>query len=231
MRRLIVILLVCWLPVLGISERAVAGTLVRFQTNLGNFDVELYDTAMPQTVANFLQYVNAGRYASTIIHRSTTYNPGTIQVVQGGGFELEGGTLLPVPQFSPINLETGPLNLRGTIAMARGNEPDTATSQIFFNIQNNAPLDGSYAVFGEILGPGGLAVLDAMGTTPVYDASAQLGPVFTELPLLQPSLDPSSLILVQNVTVVPEPVSSLLLSAGMLMLVLVCWKRQPLRGG
>jgi hypothetical protein len=66
-----------------------AATIVRFDTNFGIFDVELTEIpAMESTVANFMSYVDAGLYNSTIIHRSTTYNPSDIQIIQGGGFVL-----------------------------------------------------------------------------------------------------------------------------------------------
>lgn len=194
-----------------------ATTYVRFQTNLGDFDVELYDTSMPVSVANFLAYVNSGSYDSTIIHRSTTYNPSDIQILQGGGYWFSSGLnqLFPVTTDPPIILESGsPLNLRGTIAMARGAAPDSATSQYFFNLQDNPALDGNYAVFGKVVGAAGLAVLDAIGAVPVYDASSQLGPAFAELPLLQPSLQASSLVMVNHVTVVPEPTTMSLLVVG-----------------
>jgi cyclophilin family peptidyl-prolyl cis-trans isomerase len=208
--------LVASVVLLTASLPAAAGTLVRFATNVGEFDVELYDAAMPITVANFLTYVNADRYDSTIIHRSTTYNPADIQIVQGGAYLLSGGSLLPVTTDPPIVLESGTAtNVRGTIAMARSSAPNSATSQFFFNVQSNPALDGNYAVFGNVVGAAGLAALDAIGAVPVYDASVQLGPAFTELPLLNPSLDPSNVVLVQSVNVVPEPTTLALAIAGL----------------
>ena len=208
--------LVAPVVLLAASLPATAGSLVRFATNVGEFDVELYDAAMPITVANFLTYVNADRYDSTIIHRSTTYNPADIQIVQGGGYLLSGGQLLPVTTDPPIVLESGTAtNVRGTIAMARGSAPTSATSQFFFNVQSNPALDGNYAVFGNVVGAAGLAAIDAIGAVPVYDVSVQLGAAFTELPLLNPSLDPSSVVLVQSVNVVPEPTTLALTIAGL----------------
>jgi len=183
-------------------------TFVRFTTNLGTFDVELFDDIMPVTVANFLRYVDSSRYDSTIIHRSTTYNPNTIQIVQGGGFALTGSGLSYVATDAPIPLETSGSHLRGTLAMARTNDPNSATSQWFFNCTGNPGLDSNYAVFGRVVGDQGLAVLDAMASVPAYDASAQLGGVFSELPLTQPSLNVSSLILVGKVERVSVRVTS-----------------------
>ena len=208
--------LVAPVVLLAASLPATAGSLVRFATNVGEFDVELYDAAMPITVANFLTYVNADRYDSTIIHRSTTYNPADIQIVQGGAYLLSSGSLLPVTTDPPIVLESGTAtNVRGTIAMARGSAPASATSQFFFNVQSNPALDGNYAVFGNVVGAAGLAAIDAIGAVPVYDVSVQLGAAFTELPLLNPSLDPSSVVLVQSVNVVPEPTTLALSIAGL----------------
>ena len=208
--------LVAPVVLLAASLPATAGSLVRFATNVGGFDVELYDTAMPITVANFLTYVNADRYDSTIIHRSTTYNPADIQIVQGGAYLLSSGSLLPVTTDPPIVLESGSAtNVRGTIAMARTSAPNSATSQFFFNVQSNPALDGNYAVFGNVVGATGLAAIDAIGAVPVYDVSVQLGAAFSELPLLNPALDPSNVVLVQSVNVVPEPTTLALAIAGL----------------
>lgn len=86
--------------------------------------------------------------------------------------------------------------------MARGSALGSATSQFFFNLQDNAPLDGNYVVFGEVVGDAGLAAIDLLGGVPVFDASVQLGPAFGELPLTSPSLDPGSLVIVSSVTIV-----------------------------
>jgi len=207
-----------------------AGTVVHFDTNVGAFDVELYDTAMPITVANFLAYVNAGSYTSSLIHRSTTYNPTDIQIVQGGGYYLSGSTLVNVPTNAPIVLESGTVgNVRGTIAMARGAATDSATSQFYFNVQSNPALDGNYAVFGNVVGAAGLTALDAIGAVPVYDCSVQLGSAFAELPLTAPSLDPASLVLVKSVVAVPEPSVATLAVAG--LAAAACVRRRAAAGG
>lgn len=203
------------LAVAGVPGVAPAGTIVRFEVNTGSFDVELLDETMPTTVANFLGYVNASAYDSTIIHRSTTYNPLDIQVVQGGGFGLEDLTIFPITTNASIPLESdSPSNVRGTIAMARAAALDSATSQFFFNVQDNTGLDGSYAVFGSVVGTAGLAALDAIAGLTVYDASVDIGPAFGELPLLQPALQVSSLVVVSSVAVVPEPSGLLLAACG-----------------
>lgn len=201
-----------FVAVMLVAGSAPGGTIVRFDTNVASFDVELYDTAMPITVANFLSYVNAGSYTSSIIHRSTTYNPSDIQIVQGGGYFISANQVLSIPTNAPIILESGSVgNVRGTIAMARGAATDSATSQFYFNVQNNPALDGSYAVFGNVVGAAGLAALDAIGAVPVYDCTVQLGAAFSELPLTAPSLDASSLVMVNSV---PEPQPSVMILAA-----------------
>jgi peptidyl-prolyl cis-trans isomerase A (cyclophilin A) len=214
LRRVSCLLLVIVATMLPAASRA--GTVVRFDTNVGAFDVELFDTAMPITVANFLAYVNAGSYTSSLIHRSTTYNPTDIQIVQGGGYALANNAVDSIPTFPSIILESGTAtNVRGTIAMARGAATNSATSQFFFNVQSNPALDGNYAVFGTVVGPAGLAALDTMGAVQVYDASQQLGSAFGELPLTAPSLAAGSLVLINSVTAVPEPSTALLAAAGL----------------
>jgi len=195
---------------MGFAARPViAATFVRFDTSLGVFDVELYDVPqMESTVANFINYVDAGLYVNTIIHRSTTYNPAGIQIVQGGGFVLQGSTLNPVATFSPISLQAIYSNVRGTIAMARTADPNSATSGWYFNVTDNTALDSNYAVFGSVVNTTenpGMLVIDAMAAVPSYDTSTQLGPSFAELPLTAPSLEIGSLVIINSVTVVPEP--------------------------
>ncbi len=190
---------------------ASAATYVRFDTNFGAFDVELTEIPeMESTVANFLAYVDAGLYDSTIIHRSTTYNPSDIQIIQGGGFVLQGSTISPVSTFAPIPLQALYSNTRGTIAMARTIDPDSATSGWFFNVADNTVLDGGvsvdgYAVFGSVIDATGLSVIDAMADLEVYNASPVLGTSFTELPLTAPELQVGSLVIINSVTRVPEP--------------------------
>jgi peptidyl-prolyl cis-trans isomerase A (cyclophilin A) len=190
------------------ARPADAGTIVRFTTNLGTFDVQLFDEQVPTTVANFLGYVGNDSYVNSLFHRSTTYDSADIQIVQGGGFALvttpTTASLDPIATADPIPLEAGLPNLRGTIAMARTNDPNSATSGWFFNVQDNPALDSGYAVFGEVIGDG-ISVIDAIGGLTVYNAEAQLGGAFRQLPLLANSLDVQNLALVGNVAAVPEP--------------------------
>ena len=151
-----------------------AATTVRLQTSKGNIDVQLYDTAAPLTVANFLKYVTSGAYANSFIHRNV---PGFI--IQGGGFSFDPQAALvkAVPASLPVKNEfsASRSNVRGTIAMAKlGGNPDSATNQWFFNLANNAAnLDnqnGGFTVFGQVT-PDGMKVVDAIAALKTVDAS------------------------------------------------------------
>ena len=154
-------------------------TIVEFQTVLGNFEVNLYDNATPETVANFLNYVNNGRYSNSIFHRSVTGF-----VVQGGGFTFDVALPLnDIPTFPAVVNEPVYANVRGTIAMAKlGGNPDSATSQFFFNLGDNTEnLDnqnGGFTVFGEVVGDG-MDVVDAIAALPRFGFAAP----FETLPL------------------------------------------------
>ncbi|MEW5774564.1 MAG: peptidylprolyl isomerase [Thermodesulfobacteriota bacterium] len=133
--------------------------VVRMDTSLGTVLLVLDAKAAPATVANFLAYVDQGFFNGAIFHRVI---PGFM--VQGGGYEQSMARKNTLP---PIKLETaaGLENKRGTLAMARTNDPDSATSQFFINLVDNAflnpgPGNPGYAVFGKVLR--GMEVVDAM---------------------------------------------------------------------
>ncbi len=138
-----------------------ANFVLRMQTDLGAMDIEMFDTVAPQTVANFMNYVNDRDYEGTFFHRSI---PGF--VVQGGGYiaNTPNGSILTdgaslIPTDPPVVNEFNLSNLRGTIAMAKvGGDPDSATSQWFFNLaDNSANLDnqnGGFTVFAQVLNDG-----------------------------------------------------------------------------
>ena len=137
---------------------------VTLTTNLGTMVVELNPSAAPKTVDNFLQYVADKFYDNTIFHR--IYAVG-ISVIQGGW--LNTTPVVQPGQRIAIALEVGKglSNVRGTIAMARQSAPDSATSQFFFNVTDNAQLDtanGGYAVFGKLVS--GLETMDAISKVP-----------------------------------------------------------------
>jgi len=133
---------------------------VRFETTKGDIVLELDPDHAPNSVANFLNYVDAGAFDGTIFHRII---PGF--VVQGGGYNTDFAEL---SSGDPIALEwpNGLKNSRGTIAMARDAEPDTATRQFYINVANNTRLDtarkvsggAGYAVFGRVVD--GMQVVD-----------------------------------------------------------------------
>lgn len=130
-----------------------AETKVEFETNKGNFVVELYPDKAPETVANFLKYVDAGFYKSTIFHRVINGF-----MIQGGGFERD---LFQKPTRAPVKNEAanGLKNKVGTVAMARTQDPNSATAQFFINLTDNAFLDYTgpqpdkigYCVFGKVV--------------------------------------------------------------------------------
>ena len=124
--------------------------MVRFETSLGSFTLELDAAKAPVSVENFLAYVDEGFFDGLIFHRVI---PGFM--IQGGGFAPD---MSQKKNRAPIKNEAtnGLKNARGTIAMARTNEINSATSQFFINLSDNAFLDNApgnygYAVFGKVV--------------------------------------------------------------------------------
>ena len=160
-----------------------SATIVRIQTNMGDVDVNLFDEATPETVTNFLHYLDAGAYSNTVIHRSVKGF-----VIQGGGFELEEGVISPVATVTSPPNEPLYSNVVSTIAMAKqGGDPDSATSQWFFNLANNsANLDaqnGGFTVFGQVTA--GWEVVEAIAAIESFDLrSSSLEPIVSQLPVL-----------------------------------------------
>lgn len=136
---------------------------VRIMTSVGDIVVELNAERAPMTVENFLQYVVDDHYNGTIFHRVAAGF-----IVQGGGY-LPDLTLKPAERKVFNESGNGLSNLRGTIAMARGNDPHAADSQFYFNLVNNTDLNPrptrwGYAVFGEVVE--GMEVVDQIGAMP-----------------------------------------------------------------
>jgi peptidyl-prolyl cis-trans isomerase A (cyclophilin A) len=136
---------------------------VAFDTSEGRIVVELAPQAAPKTVDNFLSYVKSGHYDGTVFHRVI---PGFM--IQGGGFTADmkekatRGTI-------PLESRNGLKNERGTVAMARTMDPNSATAQFFINVKDNAFLDqansrdgNGYAVFGKVVS--GMDVVDKIKT-------------------------------------------------------------------
>ncbi|GAB3683091.1 peptidylprolyl isomerase [Salinisphaera aquimarina] len=123
--------------------------MVVMHTNLGDITIEVFEDEAPKSAANFIQYVKDGFYDGIIFHRVI---PGF--VIQGGGFDenyKQKKTRDPIVNESDNGLD----NDRGTLSMARTNDPDSATSQFFVNLSDNAPLNAGrgrpgYAVFGKV---------------------------------------------------------------------------------
>lgn len=142
--------------------------LVRIETSLGDIDLELFEDQAPATVQNFLTYATENFYDGTIFHRVAQG-----VVIQGGGFtpDLKEKS----PKHSAIKSEAGNglLNIRGTIGMARGNDPDSATCQFYINAADNIALNHlnstpqgmGYCVFGRVVT--GMSVVDKINAVEV----------------------------------------------------------------
>ena len=153
------------LPWLGAAILAAAIPLsaaaqtVKLATSLGDIVLELDAAKAPKTVENFVQYVKAGHYDGTVFHRVIENF-----MIQGGGMTAD---MNEKPTRAPIPLESrnGLANVRGSVAMARTSEPNSATAQFFINVKDNAFLDAAnsrdgngYAVFGKVTA--GMDVVD-----------------------------------------------------------------------
>jgi peptidyl-prolyl cis-trans isomerase B (cyclophilin B) len=141
-------------------------TRVKFETTMGDVTLELDDDKAPETVANFIQYVDDEFYAGTIFHRVIDGF-----MVQGGGLDQEMNNK---PTRAPIKNEAdnGLSNLHATVAMARTNDPHSATAQFFINVKDNHFLDHKnpspdgwgYCVFGRVIE--GMDTVNAMKAVP-----------------------------------------------------------------
>ena len=171
-RRLVLVSLAALLGLLPAFAAHAAGQKVRLATTLGDIVVEVDTEKAPKSAANFLQYVKAGHYNGTVFHRVIDGF-----MIQGGGFTPN---LQQKPTRAPIPLESrnGLKNTRGTLAMARTMDPNSATAQFFINVADNPFLDADnardgngYAVFGRVLE--GMDVVDKIKSVPVGDRAGQ----------------------------------------------------------
>jgi len=146
-------------------QPASGNTVVVLETSKGNIEIELYADKAPVTVNNFLMYVNEHFYDGTVFHRVMDGF-----MIQGGGFTPEGVeryTRDPIPLESQNGLHNG----IGYVAMARTEDPNSATSQFFINVADNSMLDYSgpdnpgYAVFGKVIS--GMDVVNTIKSVPV----------------------------------------------------------------
>ena len=164
-----------------LDEPETALPQVELVTNMGRVILELYEDQAPVSVANFLEYVNAGFYDNTIFHR---VEPGF--VIQGGGFtpEMERKVTEAAIRNEAGN---GLRNVRGSVGAARTMEMDSATSQFYINLVDNPGLNGDgvnsgYAVFGRVYE--GMSIVDAIGLVETQSAggmsSVPVEPVIIE---------------------------------------------------
>ncbi|PUA27176.1 MAG: hypothetical protein B0W54_20355 [Cellvibrio sp. 79] len=170
-----------------VLSQVASATTVQFQTVLGNFEVNLFDKTTPITVANFLAYVNNGSYVNSIVHRSVNGF-----VIQGGGYQYNNKMPLDsITQKPKITNEPVYSNLRGTIAMAKGSQVDSATSQWFINLSDKNATDkdfgytldtntGGFTVFGQVMG-NGMQVVDAIAALSRFNMGNSTP--FTTIPL------------------------------------------------
>src|SRR5205823_378763 len=172
----------CWLaPLLGVLAASPAAAqdknpLVVIDTSMGSITVELFPEKAPVTLKNFLQYVGDKAYDNTVFHRVIkTF------VIQGGGYSADGKLKDTRP---PIKNEAnnGLSNERGTIAMARTKDPDSATNQFYINVKDNPSLDfkggvgkEGYCVFGRVVD--GLDVVDQIRAVETDDRDMPVKPV------------------------------------------------------
>jgi peptidyl-prolyl cis-trans isomerase A (cyclophilin A) len=180
---------------------------VLLRTSQGNITLELYPDKAPKSVANFLQYVRDGFYDGTLLHRAI---PGYL--VQGGLYTRELQPKRTRPAIAS-EADNGLSNLRGTLAVARGADPNSGTAQFFFNLVDNRRLDFAgnqsgltwgYAVFGKVIK--GMEVVDKIAALP----TRALGPFAGDVP--------NPLVLIESANVVgeeaPAPAASAPTPAG-----------------
>ena len=141
------------------------GAVLAIETTMGPIQIGLYATKAPRSSRNVLNYAKSGHYNGTIFHRVM---PGFM--IQGGGLDPK---MAEKPTVEPVRNEArnGLSNTRGSVALARTNDPHSATSQFFINLKDNAALDfgiardgWGYTVFGEVLS--GMEVVDAIASVP-----------------------------------------------------------------
>lgn len=174
----------------ALSAAAENSTKVRLQTNMGDIVLELDSAKAPKSVENFLSYVNDGFYNGTVFHRVIDGF-----MIQGGGFTQD---LQRKPTKAPIENEAdnGLKNDRGTVAMARTNNPNSATAQFFINVVNNDFLNfrnksvrgWGYAVFGKVVE--GMDVVDKIRKTPTGPS----GPFRQDVPKTEVVIQSASVV-------------------------------------
>jgi peptidyl-prolyl cis-trans isomerase A (cyclophilin A) len=189
-------------PPKPVPTPAANGPEVLLHTSQGDITLQLYPDKAPKSVANFLQYVRDGFYAGTVFHRVI---PGYL--VQGGLYTRELQPRRTRPAV-PSEADNGLSNLRGTVAVARGADPNSGTSQFFINLVDNRRLDfvgnessltWGYAVFGKVVK--GMDVVDKIAALPTRG----IGPFAADVP--------NPLVVIEGAQVIgetaPAPAASL----------------------
>ena len=203
------------------SQSTQAQTFVNFETNFGDIEIELFDLDAPLSVANFLGYVERGDYDGTLFHRTQSVDANSsIAIVQGGGFLTDS---TPIATLPPVvnEFSTDRLNVTGTIAYARTADPDSATSQFFFNTTDNPALDTQlFTVFGEVTA--GIDVVNQIQGLDVITATGVAG-VLADFPVADATLGPAEIVAEDNLVIltqasvvvsVPEPTAAVVLAFG-----------------
>ena len=184
------------LTLVVLSSSALAeNPIVKLETSEGNITVVLFADKSPKTVENFLAHVDEGFYENTVFHRIIDNF-----MVQGGGFDVD--LKQKKTERKVINESKNRLhNDRGTLAMARTSDPDSAGSQFFINQRNTPRLDWTpfkpgYTVFGEVIT--GMRIVDLMASTPTGNAVGKTDK--GQMPLQNVPLDPIVLLRVTRVS-------------------------------
>lgn len=162
---------------------------IKLTTSQGDIRIALNAEKAPKSVANFVQYVKAGHYNGLIFHRVIENF-----MVQGGGF-TEKMEQRPTKPPIPLEANNGLQNVRGSVAMARTGEPNSATSQFFINTVDNAFLDAAnsrdgngYAVFGQVVE--GMDVIDKIRALPTTTVSGQQNVPVTPILIIKAIVEP-----------------------------------------
>ena len=145
--------------------------MLKFQTSLGDFFVELHNDDAPVTTKNFMDYVTSGHFDGTVFHRVI---PGF--VIQGGGMTADMNqkkTRAPIKNEASNGLK----NRRGSLSMARTNDPNSAGSQFFICLEPTSYLDGQYTAFGKTADAASLDVVRKIGATPTGPGDRPRTPV------------------------------------------------------
>ena len=183
------------LTCLGFAHAQTPAPQVKFTTSAGEFVIELYPDKAPNTVENFLTYVRDGHYNGLIFHRVINNF-----MIQGGGYDaryMEKPTRPPIKhEGAEVKAKGGPTNTVGTIAMARTNNPHSASSQFFINVNNNDFLNHSapsaqgwgYVAFGKVVS--GMEVVNKIKLSPTGAG----GPFPSDVPQTQVVIQSASLV-------------------------------------